>query len=186
MTRNIRRGLYLLIYRGTKALTFNPDEARDERGRWVSGGSTKAKKQNGQTAVNLIKSMGHDAELYHKTGTGVTALYSPQHGKIFINTAANHWGDPVQSMKNSRAKGWLSSDSPDHIIHHEIGHSLYDPPDNFFNSHAQLETIEPQVSKYARRNPKEFVAEVHAGMKAGNTYSAEIMQMFKSYARPRT
>jgi hypothetical protein len=61
---------------------------------------------------------------------------------------------------------------------------MYNAPDNFMGGPDQA-TARSQVSKYAAMNPKEFVSEVHAGMKAGKSYSHDVMRMFSQYARVR-
>lgn len=140
---------------------------------------TKNKQKNIEIAKRLIEAQGHKADVYKSKGTGV-AYFNEGRG-ITINENAKFWRDPVGSA--ARATN-LSSNNPEHVIHHEIGHALYDAPSNFISlGHQDL--ARTHVSSYAAMNPKEFVSEVHAGMKAGKTYPHEVMQAFKTYARPR-
>jgi hypothetical protein len=139
---------------------------------------TKNKQKNLETAKRTIEGLGHKAVIGKSVGNGVAYYHD---GGVFLNENAKFWRDPVGS-----AQRWdnLSSNVPEHVIHHEIGHALYAPPDNFFHlSHQDL--ARTHVSKYAARNPKEFVSEVHAGMKAGKSYPEEVMSIFRNYARPR-
>jgi len=139
----------------------------------------KNKQQNLQTAQRLAESLGHKAEIVKSVGDGV-AYYNAGRG-ISLNANAKFWNDPVGSASRSTN---LSSQLPEHVIHHEIGHALYDPPSNFMTlSHQDL--ARTHVSKYASMNPKEFVSEVHAGMKSGKSYPEPVMAVFRQYARPR-
>lgn len=140
---------------------------------------SKNKAQNLANAQRLSASLGHPAEIVKSVGSGA-AYYNEGRG-ISLNANAKFWRDPVGSMQRATN---LSSDAPEHVIHHEIGHALYDAPNNFMSlGHQDL--ARDKVSKYAAMNPKEFVSEVHAGTKAGKTYPADVMQMFKVYAKAR-
>jgi len=138
---------------------------------------TKNKKKNLEIAQRYAEHLGHKAELYPSKGSGV-AYYSG--GKVVLNSNARYWSDPVGHAARITN---LSSNLPEHVIHHEIGHATYDAPDNFFSlSHRD---IARQVSQYSAMNPKEFVSEVHAGKVAGKEYSPEVTNLFHVYARPR-
>lgn len=140
---------------------------------------TKNKAKNLEIAKRYVESLGHKAEIYPSKGNGVA--YHNEGRGISLNSNHKFWRDPVGSA--SRATN-LSSHSPEHVIHHEIGHALYDAPNNFMTL-AHQDLARSKVSGYAAMNPKEFVSEVHAGMKAGKSYGDDVMTAFKSYARPR-
>lgn len=140
---------------------------------------SKNKQKNLEVARRLGESLGHKTEIVKSVGSGV-AYYNEGRG-ISLNENAKFWRDPVGSAQRATN---LSSNLPEHVIHHEIGHALYDAPNNFMTlSHQDL--ARSHVSKYAAMNPKEFVSEVHAGMKAGKSYPDEVMSAFRTYARPR-
>lgn len=189
------------------------DEPRDDHGRWTEGGSAgpsqhpnasadahgvnEKMKETGvpnqwgtnrnanvREAEKIAKAQGYETSVYRKPGSLNAAVYSD--GKIHINASHGYWKDPVGVAAHNEKIGHLSTGNPEGIIHHEIGHALYDPPDNFMNQMRERELITKHVSKYAARNPKEFVSEVHAGTKAGKKYDENIMRMFHNYARPRT
>lgn len=141
------------------------------------------KKQNVSTAIQAAKDMGHEAKEWVPLQKSPNAAMYSQ-GAIHINRNHKFWSDPVGNMKIQKAKGHLSSDHPMHLIHHEEGHALYDPPDNFHNQ-SHREFARQHVSHYAGSNPKEFVSEVHAGMKGGANYSPEVMKVFSIYANKR-
>ena len=49
-------------------------------------------------------------------------------------------------------KGYLSSDSAEHTIYQEIGHALYDPPDNFMAQvHQDLAREKVSMQIFGRR-----------------------------------
>lgn len=143
-------------------------------------GTNKA--ENVREAARFIEQSGTPAEVYRKPGSASAAVWSQD--KIHINASHRFWKDPVASMQRQSASGHLSSDSPTHVLNHELGHAMYDAPDNFFHLGHQ-DMARDHVSKYAAMNPKEFVSEVHAGMKAGKTYPEHVMTAFKQYAKPR-
>lgn len=189
------------------------DEPRDGRGRWTDGGGAPSQHpnasvsahavhdqmkkdvlparwssnsaQNVREAERVIRENGFEANVYRNAKSGFIASYSPSQRNISINASKSYWKDPVGNAKKYGDSGQLSSSHPDHILHHEMGHAIYDPPDNFMSNH-ERDHIGAHVSKYATTNPKEFVSEVHAGMKAGKQYDEKIMFLFHRYARPRT
>lgn len=139
---------------------------------------------NAREAARFISQSGFPSEIYRKAGSPVAAIYSNTDSKIHVNVSNPFWKDPVGVMARNAASGHLASDSPTHILDHEMGHAIYSAPDNF-HTLAHQDMARQQVSKYAATNPKEFVSEVHAGMKGGKTYSPEVMSAFSAYARPR-
>lgn len=163
------------------AKAFNPEEARDTHGRWTAGGLTHRKK-NAEVARQLVEAKGHKATVYADPKSSYAAAYKD--GVIHINAGHKFWMDPVGRSKAQEASRFFSSGDAEHVINHEIGHALYDPPDNFFTLSHQ-DTARAEVSRYAAMNAKEFVSEVHAGMQGDKTYSPTVMQMFSDYARPR-
>jgi hypothetical protein len=139
---------------------------------------TKNKAKNLALAQQIARENGHEAVIVKSVGSGVA--YHDWRG-ISLNENSKFWRDPVGSAARSTN---LSSQVPEHVIHHEIGHVLYDPPDNFMTLDHQ-DMARQHVSKYAAMNPKEFVSEVHAGMKAGKSFPEHVMTAFRQYARPR-
>lgn len=191
------------------------DEPRDKGGQWTAGGAAGAGPQqhdnasanahdvaakmkdhgvpaqwgekrmdNVREAERVAKAQGYETAVYRDSKSRNAAMYSQ--GKIHINASSGWWKDPVGVAAHNAKVGHLSSDDPSHVLNHEIGHAIYDPPDNFMNQMHERELIKQHVSKYAAMNPKEFVSEVHAGTKAGKKYNEQIMRMFHNYARPRT
>lgn len=145
---------------------------------------SKSVKQNVEVARQIAQAHGYDVKTYRNPKSSyAAAVHIHESGKIGIslNMSKPYWRDPVGVMQRATN---LSSNSPEHVIHHEIGHMLYDPPDNFHTLFHQ-DIARAHVSKYAAMNPKEFVSEVHAGMKAGKSYPEHVMTAFRQYARPR-
>jgi hypothetical protein len=113
----------------------------------------------------------------------VPAKFSSDTEKVYINKDA-----PVWKKKNvSHFGAWLSSASPDHLIHHEIGHARHYRAvgsERFQEMHAPVDEsmrakIGLQVSTYGKTNQVEFVAEVYAASAGGRKFSDEIIQYYK-------
>jgi hypothetical protein len=146
--------------------------------KWGTNGAA-----NTRMAQAYIESQGIKAEVYRNAKSSYMASYSPSMDKISINASNSFWKDPAGNTQRLADKGILSSGDANHALNHEIAHAIYDPPDNFMTLSHQ-EAARSEVSKYAAGNPKEFVSEVYAGMKAGKVYSPEINRMFQQYAKP--
>jgi hypothetical protein len=109
------------------------------------------------------------------------ASYNNVTGEIFINPRAGYWKDPKGNASKIHKAGWWSSSNPLHPVYHEHGHEKFDPPINWNGGRdAAL-----RVSKYAAVNPREFVSEVYAGLRDGQTYDEEVMRFYDFYARER-
>lgn len=161
----------------------NPNH--DELGRFASGGGWQAKKKNADVAAGRVAAAGHESSVYSNPKSGVVAIYSNTDGKIHINSSHKFWSDPEGNMKKMGPEGtkYFSSSDPAHVINHEMGHAAYNnTPDNWMTLSHQ--DAAEEVSRYARMNPKEFVAETVAGRKAGRVFSPKVDQMFNQYARP--
>jgi len=142
-----------------------------------------------------VVASGH-ASMVAKHGAkadGIAAAYRIKEGKIYINEQHEYWDDAKLYMHKASRSGYLSSDHPDHVIVHEVGHALH---------HAQvgdhvMQTLSArdwksgqsamatrEVSMYGGSDPAEFVAEVYAGVKGGQTYDQEIMDIYHSFKGP--
>ena len=139
---------------GAEDASFNEsDHPRDDDGKWTGGGAANPsfgtnKKANVQEAIASVQRAGYNAKEWKPTSKTVSAAVF-SNGAIHINSSHKFWSDPVGNMKNQA--GHLSSEHPAHILNHEIGHALYDPPDNFMTlSHQDM--AREQVSQYAARN----------------------------------
>ena len=106
-----------------------------------------------------------------KTRGDTAAAYYSQ-GKISINEKHPYWRKPGDYQM-----------SIEEIVYHEIGHMIYNAPDNFFSLEHQ--DIARLVSKYAGRNPKEFVSETYARIKIGKKFPDKVMNLYRMYARTR-
>jgi hypothetical protein len=70
-----------------------------------------------------------------------------------------------------------------HLQHESAVGERYGRLDNWMDNDKQRPIAE-RVSKYARVNPKEFVAETLAGMASGKTYDDDVMRLYKMYGGP--
>lgn len=140
------------------------------------------------------------------------AAYRPDTKQIVINSRAlgHWWGDtskPAGVERFSEAQKTLfkekiaSSDHPSAPVIHEIGHALhhenvrgiedweykgnqYTAP-SFMTKNERLQTYH-EVGHYASEgDPREFVAEVFAGLATGKKYGTSIMRAYKKYRGPK-
>ena len=139
---------------------------------------TTNKSENARILAGIAEKEGYKVEI-QAFGAGNSSIAMAANGKIYINKTSKLLTDPIKNMDAQYKSGWLSTNKPEGIIHHEIAHLKYKQRDNFFtNTHRD---IAEKVSKYARINPKEFVSETYAGLKTGKKYSDEVMRLFKQY-----
>jgi len=159
--------------------------------------------ENLQRAQDWFQKAGYKSVI---GGTKAVAAYDPLTNKMHLNANAKFWQDPAShTADESEVRGrlnpygnpkkdkdtplfftgrFISANDPEHMMNHEVAHAMYRAPEKFADpSHRAV--AREEVSGRASHSPDEFVAEVHAGMKAGRTYSDNVMQMFKQYAVPR-
>ena len=55
-----------------------------------------------------------------------------------------------------------------------------------FLENPEIQRIAESVTKYAKESPREFVAEVYAGMCDGNKYSDKVMALYRKYGGPES
>lgn len=139
---------------------------------------TTNKSENARILAGIAEKEGYKVEI-QAFGAGNSSIAMASNGKIYINKTSKLLADPLKNMDAQYKSGWLSTNKPEGIIHHEIAHLKYKQRDNFFtNTHRDIAS---KVSRYATRNPKEFVSETYAGLKTGKKYSDEVMRLFKQY-----
>lgn|SRR3990167_8890097 len=148
-----------------------------------SGGFGTNKSDNVKLAVSKAEKLGMDVTTSSitKIPKDEVAIYNNATGEVFINTRADYWNDPARYANENYENGWLSSSNPMHPIYHEQGHALFNPSPNWNGG----KDIAAKVSKYATVNPREFVSEVYAGLKAGKKYPADVMRFYNQYAKNR-
>lgn len=139
---------------------------------------TTNKSENARILAGIAEKEGYKVEI-QAFGAGNSSIAMASNGKIYINKTSKLLANPLKNMDAQYKSGWLSTNKPEGIIHHEIAHLKYKQRDNFFtNTHRDIAS---KVSRYATRNPKEFVSETYAGLKTGKKYSDEVMRLFKQY-----
>ena len=111
------------------------------------------------------------------------------HPPMTINAGHPVWRTPGYAQREMLESGWMTQTS---VVLHELGHiAHYHNSDSgtldrlrsmrFSGDEAR---IARKVSRYAGKNPMEFVAEVFAGMKAGSAYGGDVMEMYKKFRGP--
>lgn len=115
-----------------------------------------------------------------------SAYYNYDEDRIYFNLHDSYWLDPEANQKKEFDRGWYSTSNRDHIILHEIGHSLLrrkigvDKYRKLIGIKMKLDiiTIERQVGKYACRDVLEFYAEVYAAVRSGIKYGENIIKEY--------
>lgn len=109
---------------------------------------------------------------------------------IAINERDPYWDDPAASIRAMYEKGYASTDHPDHAIRHEIGHGLNlrgltdEQADVLVNSRTlrdRARDLGASVSDRARMNAAELIAEVHAGLRDGRSYSEAVRGFYNRW-----
>jgi hypothetical protein len=125
----------------------------------------------------------------------VIVAYDHLDDVIVFNLDHEAWGD-MELYLRARSR-FFSTQHPQHLVRHEIGHaahfrSLTASPkerDRIWyteNLEPARERVALRVSDRAAWNPKEFVAEVFAGLWGRVDYDDEVVALFEYYrgARP--
>lgn len=126
---------------------------------------------------------------------------NPKNLSLKEKISLDFWINDLIEAINSGSTNFQKK-SPFHVIYHEIGHDLHAIEgakwleeittgrisaktqslcNEFKNKHIQ---IAGQVSEYACTNPAEFVAEVYAKCLNGQTFSDDVMALYKKYGGP--
>jgi hypothetical protein len=120
----------------------------------------------------------------------VTAAYDHIDDVIVFNSDHDAWIDMAQFLHDRR--NYFSTQHPQHLVRHEIGHAMHyraissfrevrDPL--WYSESLGIEEarIAHKVSGRALWNPKEFVAEVYAGLWAKVTYDNDVIALFHQF-----
>ncbi|HOT30145.1 MAG TPA: phage minor head protein [Candidatus Ozemobacteraceae bacterium] len=117
--------------------------------------------------------------------TDAVAHFDDEKQTVFINPNWPWRTHESETAAQFRSKDW-SSDAPEHFIRHEIGHwhqwqanpKMFKVLKTGLLPAEDISMIGGEVSKRATENPVEFVAEVYAGLRAGQKYSNRIMDLY--------
>jgi hypothetical protein len=117
----------------------------------------------------------------------VGAQYHPGSDLILINAHSKYWEQA--QIDAAHKSGWLATNGQDHIITHELGHRAHrqavgvkrfgELNKSAIPGGVMKERIKTEVSRYAAKKRSEFVAEVYAGLKARQKYSAKVMDYYR-------
>jgi hypothetical protein len=117
--------------------------------------------------------------------SGIRANTSPGYRYVDLNAAHRFWGDPWTVSRESRLKGYLSSGDPVAFLYHEIAHTR----DQYNRRRVALglvtwsndedQRIAQRVSRYASRDPIEFVAETFAALRTGRKLDWQVMRLYR-------
>lgn len=121
------------------------------------------------------------------------ASYDRDGENININNECAYWHSPSamrQIASDQYKAGFNSSDSPDHMMRHELGHVAHMKVTGGLKASREHWDADAKgiaakdISRYAAKNPDEFVAEVFAGHRAGKSYGAEVMALYSKFEGP--
>ena len=109
-----------------------------------------------------------------------------------LSEAISYLGN-ITAGKNTKMAGFSAYGS----FLHEIGHMLHQDTYKFWNEartegskiyqefqQANIQNVAGQVSDYAKSNPLEFVAETYKRLRRGQTFSNDVMVLYKKYGGP--
>jgi hypothetical protein len=114
--------------------------------------------------------------------------------EIAINPRATLWLDPAGFQAAAYAAGLASSSNRMAVLLHELAHQehYFSDPDRYVNLHFTgggysllVRLIGPQVSRYAATCPLEFVAETYAGLATGESYTRDVMDLYRKLGGPK-
>ena len=108
----------------------------------------------------------------------LAATASPKGRYVNINPASPFWKDPAGQMRAMRRRGHVATSDPRGAIAHEIGH-LKDS-NAAYGARRRGPRVASRVSRYATESPREFVAEVYAGLKTGRRYDRQVMAAYRT------
>jgi hypothetical protein len=158
--------------------------------------SARVARNRGVDVVPLKAARGHLAILFEdpREIPNVIAAYDHLEDAIVFNPDHLAWFDMRGFMKERREKDFFSTAHPQHIVRHELGHaehyrvlSTRERQRIWFAADMRPDEVRIArgVSDRAAWNPKEFVAEVFAGLWAGVDYDEQVAGLFEYYGGPK-
>jgi hypothetical protein len=154
--------------------------------------SARVARSRGVAVVPLRESREHLMAMFDDPWelAAVIAAYDHIDDVIVFNPDHRAWADMVCYL--SEKGRYFSTPHPHHIIRHELGQSAHRRSLAAFPRHRSriwyTENLGPAhlriaegVSGRAMWNPKEFVAEVYAGLWAGVIYDDDVMALFDHF-----
>jgi hypothetical protein len=172
------------------------DGRRDRRRRALAAirRSARVARGRGVPVVPLKEAREHLAIMFEDPAerADVIAAYDHLEDAIVFNADYPAWSDMRGYMK--KAASFYSTVHPQHIVRHELGHAAHYHALSSQERHGiwLAESLRPGELSIARRvsdraawSPKEFVAEVYAGLWAGVDYDDEVIGLFEYYGGQR-
>lgn len=116
------------------------------------------------------------------------AYYNSAEDKIYLNISHGYWENPGKLQEENFKRKWFSSPNQDHVILHEIGHTLlyrHLGLEKFYKIQGKKniineKIIKEQVSEYANVDMLEFFSEVYVGLISGMKYSNDIIKEYNN------
>jgi hypothetical protein len=154
--------------------------------------SARVARSRGVAVVPLRESREHLVVLFEdpRERAEVIAVYDHLEDAIVFNADHPAWSDMRSFMNECKEKSFYSTAHPHHIVRDELGHAAQyralSPKERerlWFTENLRPGelSIARRVSDRAAWNPKEFVAEVFAGLWGGIDYDDEVISLFVHY-----
>jgi hypothetical protein len=133
---------------------------------------------------------------------GVLGSTDNWESNIALNMNEKYWDHRYESQKELFESKMHSSKDSDHVAIHEFGHALHndlsrgdqlsfgglkaynEDPAAYAAKVAKDGGIARTVSRYASKNPHEFVAEVFAAGISGRKFSPEVKALYEKFKGP--
>lgn len=158
--------------------------------------SARVARSRGVAVVPLRESREHLTVMFEdpRERADAVAAYDHLEDAIVFNVDSPAWSNMRSFMRDGKERGFYSTAHPHHIVRHELGHAIH------YRAMTQrereriwfAEDLRPGEETIARRvgfratwSPKEFVAEVFAGLWAGVDYDDEVIALFQGYRGQR-
>ncbi len=137
----------------------------------------------------VVDDRGQSALIWGVKSDNAAASYHAGQDVILLNARSKYWSQAEIDASHSRR--WLATNDPNQVINHELGHYAHRHNigiDRFAEMMKDRKPvggvmgkrIKDEVSLYAATQRAEVVAEVHAGLLGGKTYSPKIMGYYKT------
>jgi hypothetical protein len=123
-------------------------------------------------------------------GDNSFAAYHALTDEIYVNSNSPNWANIKDLLRAGRLANKASTDDPDHVIIHEIGHYAHRNAvglDRYLEirkmrfSPEEVELVTKHVSSYAATQPVEMIAEVFAAKIAGRVMPKAVLDLYRRY-----
>jgi hypothetical protein len=145
---------------------------------------------NTAITAHALHQLGVKAEVQNITSgnalSGATAYAKLGQNAIVINVnRVGTWSNKKVDAHTNAHYGFNAGNSALSTLHHELGHLelALKPTSKLQKLTLSQQLTAGKVSKYAKTNANEFIAEYISGTRSGKQYSKDVHDLFNSYAK---